>query len=106
MQGSAGRPARHSKSGLRRLSRGADLLFEVVTRRYNERSTLITINKTFAEWQDVFPSAACVVTLVDRLIHKAEILSIEGDSYRLKEAQERAALKAKTRKSRPQRQPK
>ena len=87
-------------------SRLADLLFEVVTRRYNERSTLITTNKTFAEWQTVFPNAACVVTLVDRLIHKAEILTIEGNSYRLKEAQERAALKAKNRKSRPSPQPK
>ena len=87
-------------------SRLADLLFEVVTRRYNERSTLITTNKTFAEWQDVFPNAACVVTLVDRLVHKAEILTIEGNSYRLKEAQERAALKAKNRKSRPPRLPK
>ena len=87
-------------------SRLADLLFEVVTRRYNERSTLITTNKTFAEWQSVFPNAACVVTLVDRLIHKAEILTIEGNSYRLKEAQERAALKAKNRKSRPSPQPK
>ena len=38
--------------------------------------------------------AACVVTLVDRLIHRAEIITIDGDSYRLKEAKERAALKA------------
>ena len=39
----------------------------------------------------VFPNAACVVTLVDRLVHRSEILAIAGDSYRLKEAQERAA---------------
>jgi DNA replication protein DnaC len=45
----------------------------------------------------VFPNAACVVTLVDRLLHRSEILAIEGDSYRLKEATERAATKAKSR---------
>ena len=45
----------------------------------------------------VFPNAACVVTLVDRLVHRAEIVSLEGSSYRLKEAKERAASKAQTR---------
>lgn len=75
-------------------TRYADLLFEVVTRRYELRSTVVSTNKVFAEWKDVFPNAACVVTLIDRLIHRAEIITIDGDSYRLKEAKERAALKA------------
>jgi DNA replication protein DnaC len=74
-------------------NRYADLLFEVVTRRYEQRSIVITTNKPFAEWGEIFPNAACVVTLVDRLVHRAEIISIEGDSYRLKEAKERAARK-------------
>ncbi len=81
-------------------SRYADLLFEVVTRRYQQRSTIFTTNKPFSEWQQVFPNAACVVTIVDRLVHKAEILTIEGESYRLKEARERTALKTKARKQR------
>jgi DNA replication protein DnaC len=81
-------------------SRYADLLFEVVTRRYQQRSTIFTTNKPFSEWQQVFPNAACVVTIIDRLVHKAEILTIEGDSYRLKEARERAAHKSKARKQR------
>lgn len=82
-------------------TRYADLLFEVVTRRYNEsRSILLSTNKPFAEWSQVFPHAACVVTLIDRLVHKAEIIDIEGDSYRLKEAKERAAKKADTRGAR------
>lgn len=81
-------------------SRYADLLFEVVTRRYQQRSTIFTTNKPFSEWQQVFPNAACVVTIVDRLAHKAEILTIEGESYRLKEACERTAQKAKARKQR------
>jgi DNA replication protein DnaC len=82
-------------------ARYADLLFEVVTRRYQQRSTIFTTNKPFAEWNQVFPNAACVVTIVDRLVHKAEILTIEGESYRLKEARERAAQKARARKRKP-----
>jgi DNA replication protein DnaC len=72
-------------------SRYADLLFEVITRRYQQRPTILTTNKPFGEWSQVFPNAACVVTLVDRLVHRSEILTLAGDSYRLKEAQERAA---------------
>ena len=47
----------------------------------------------------MFPNAACVVTLIDRLIHRSELLEIEGKSYRLKEAQERAAAKRRKRRS-------
>ena len=79
-------------------NRHADLLFEVVTRRYAlGRSIVVTTNKPFAEWNQVFASAACVVTLVDRLVHRSEIVKIEGDSYRLKEAKETAAAKARAR---------
>ena len=53
-------------------NRYADLLFEGVTRRYLKLPVLITTNKPFSEWADVFSSAACVVTLVDRLIHRSE----------------------------------
>jgi DNA replication protein DnaC len=81
-------------------ARYADLFFEVVTRRYQHRSVVLTTNKTFAAWNEVFPNAACVVTLVDRLVHRAEILSIEGESYRLKEAKERAAKKLTARATR------
>lgn len=79
-------------------ARHADLLFEVVTRRYQEgRPIVLTTNKPFAEWGEVFPSAGCVVTLVDRLIHRSEIVVIDGDSYRKKEAQERSQRKSRTR---------
>lgn len=79
-------------------SRHADLLFEVVTRRYETKSIVLTTNKPFTEWNEVFEGSACVVSLVDRLVHRAEILQIEGESYRLKEARERSAAKAKQRK--------
>jgi len=81
-------------------NRHADLLFEVVSRRYDRKPTLITTNKAFTEWNEVFPSATCVVTLVDRLIHHAEIVHLDGESYRLKEAKEQAARKANERVAR------
>ncbi|MFZ2452137.1 MAG: ATP-binding protein [Methylovulum miyakonense] len=71
-------------------NRHADLLFELVSRRYEAKSTLVTTNKTFSDWSEVFPNAACVVSLVDRLVHHSEVISIEGESYRLKEAKERS----------------
>jgi len=79
--------------------RYADLLFEIVTRRHDaEKPVLVTTNKAFNDWNEVFPHAACTVTLVDRLIHRSEIIEIEGESYRLKEAKERKAAKVKSRK--------
>lgn len=72
-------------------NRHADLLFEIVNQRYEQRSTLVTTNRPFAEWNDVFPNAACVVSLIDRLVHHSEIIAIEGKSYRMKEAKEQAA---------------
>jgi DNA replication protein DnaC len=79
-------------------TRYADLLFEVITRRYQLRRPLVlTTNKAFGEWNQVFPNATCVVALVDRLVHRSEILSIDGESYRLKEARERAARRATQR---------
>lgn len=72
----------------------ADLLFEIVTRRYKERRPIVlTTNKSFKEWRSVFPSAACVATMVDRLIHRSEIIRIEGDSFRNHEAKERLRKK-------------
>ena len=67
-------------------NRHADLMFELISRRYQNKSTLVTTNRPFAEWREVFPNAACVVSLVDRLVHDAEIIAIEGEWYRLKEA--------------------
>jgi len=78
-------------------NRHADLLFELVSRRYQHKSTVVTTNKAFADWGEVFPNAACVVSLVDRLMHRAEVVRIEGQSYRAKEAQERLAARARQR---------
>jgi DNA replication protein DnaC len=80
-------------------NRHADLMFELVSRRYQVRSTLITTNRPFAEWHEVFPNAACVVSLIDRLVHNAEVIAIEGESYRLKEARERTEQRARRHRS-------
>jgi len=79
-------------------ARHADLLFEVVSRRYNVRKPIIiTTNRPFREWNETFPNATCVVTLVDRLVHRSEIVTVKGKSYRLKESQEQSAARKRAR---------
>lgn len=68
-------------------ARAADLLFQLVSRRYEHRSLLITTNLPFKNWDTVFPNASCAVALIDRLTHHVEILLIEGRSYRRREAE-------------------
>ena len=68
--------------------------------RRAERPLLVTTNKPFAEWGEVFPNATCVVTLVDRLVHRCEVVPIEGSSYRLKESKDLAKRRAKERMTR------
>ena len=65
----------------------ADLLFQVVSRRYEQKSIILTTNLPFKLWDTVFPNASCAVALIDRLTHHAEIVSIEGESYRKREAE-------------------
>jgi DNA replication protein DnaC len=64
----------------------ADLLFQVISRRYEQKSVVLTTNLMFKQWDTVFPNASCAVALVDRLTHHAEIIPIEGESYRKREA--------------------
>jgi DNA replication protein DnaC len=68
-------------------ARNADLLFEVVSRRYEKRSLIMTTNLAFTDWPTIFPNAACTTALIDRVVHHADIIAIEGDSYRQREAQ-------------------
>jgi len=86
-------------------ARHGDLLFEVINRRYEEKSIVLTTNKLFKEWGSVFPSSACVVTMVDRLIHRSEMLKIDGPSYRKKEAEEREARRKAQRAKRAAKKP-
>ena len=79
--------------------RHADMLFEVVSRRYEKGSIVVTTNRPLKEWSEVFPSAGCVVTLVDRLCHRAEIVNIDADSFRLKEAKDRQQQRRQRKKA-------
>jgi DNA replication protein DnaC len=78
-------------------NRAADLLFQVINRRYERGSLLVTTNLAFKAWNTIFPNAACVTALLDRLTHHAEIIPITGDSYRQREAE--AAQKARRAKA-------
>jgi DNA replication protein DnaC len=81
-------------------SRNADLLFQVVSRRHEKRSLVLTTNLAFRDWQSIFPNATSAVALIDRLIHHADVIALEGESYRLREA-EQALKKKGSPKSRP-----
>ena len=68
-------------------ARAADLLFQVVTRRYEKRSLVLTTNLPFSAWPTIFPNAGSAIALIDRLVHHAEIITIDGDSYRRRVAE-------------------
>lgn len=76
--------------------KAADLLYEVINRRYERKPVILTTNRPFKEWNEVFPNATCIVTLLDRLLHHADVTVIEGDSYRVRESElETAARRRK-----------
>jgi DNA replication protein DnaC len=64
----------------------ADLLYNVITRRHESRSLILTTNLPFKQWSMIFPGAACVAALIDRFIQHCHILDIDGDSWRQKES--------------------
>ena len=63
----------------------ANLMFMLVSRRYERASLIVTSNKPFGAWGDIFGDEITAAAMVDRLVHHAEILSLKGDSYRLKD---------------------
>jgi DNA replication protein DnaC len=73
--------------------KAADLLYEVVNRRYERKPLILTTNRPFKEWNEVFPNATCIVTLLDRLLHHADVTVIEGNSYRVRESEQETAAR-------------
>jgi DNA replication protein DnaC len=63
-------------------SRAADILYNIISRRHEHRSTIITTNLGFKQWGTVFPGAACVVALVDRYAQHCHRVDIDADSWR------------------------
>ena len=80
---------------------GSELLFEVLSRRYENGATLVTSNLLFDEWTSVFGSERLTGALLDRLTHHVHILEMNGDSYRLATSQKRASKRGALAPSEP-----
>ena len=65
---------------------GAELLFEVISQRYERGSIIITSNLPFDEWTEVFRSERLTGAILDRLTHHVHILEMNGDSFRLRQS--------------------
>jgi DNA replication protein DnaC len=76
-------------------SRHADLLFQLFNKRTADKATIITTNHSFSEWGGLFPNAASVNALIDRLIERCELIQIEADTYRGKKFTDRKEKKLK-----------
>lgn len=68
-------------------ARNADLLFQIISRRYEHKSVVMTTNLAFSDWPTIFPNATCATALIDRTVHHADVIAIEGESYRRREAE-------------------
>ena len=65
---------------------GADLLFQIISLRYEQGSTIVTSNRAYKHWAEIFNNDATLTSaLLDRLLHHAETVLIEGQSYRMKD---------------------
>jgi DNA replication protein DnaC len=63
----------------------ANLMFMLVSRRYERASLIVTSNKPFSAWGEIFGDDVVAAAMIDRLVHHAEVVSLRGDSYRLKD---------------------
>jgi hypothetical protein len=63
----------------------ANLFFQLASARYERASVIVTSNKPFGRWGEVFGDAVVAAAMIDRLVHHAEVVSMKGDSYRLKD---------------------
>ena len=63
----------------------ANLFFQLVSSRYERASVIVTSNKPFGRWGEVFGDDVVAAAMIDRLVHHAEVVSLKGDSYRLKD---------------------
>lgn len=73
----------------------AAALFQVISRRYQKGSVILTTNLMVASWGDVFSDTTIAAAMLDRLLHRSVVIQIDGDSYRLRTHQ------ARTHKHRP-----
>ena len=64
---------------------GANLFFQLIARRYEKNSTIITTNQPFSKWAEVFDDSVIAAAILDRLLHHSTIINITGKSYRTKD---------------------
>ena len=63
----------------------ANLFFQLVSSRYERASLIVTSNKPFGRWGEVFGDDVVAAAMIDRLVHHAEVIALKGDSYRLQD---------------------
>ena len=66
-------------------SEGANMLFQLINKRYENHSTIITTNKPFGKWHEIFEDVTLANAILDRFLHHSHIININGNSYRLKD---------------------
>ena len=76
----------------------ANLFFQLVSKRYEKKSTIITTNSTFSKWPEIFKNPSLTNAVLDRLLHHSTVISIKGPSYRLKDKFEMEELSTKSGK--------
>ena len=64
---------------------GANMLFQLINKRYEKHSTIITTNKPFGKWHEIFNDVTLANAILDRLLHHSHVININGNSYRLKD---------------------
>ena len=74
----------------------ASLFFQLVSSRYEQSSLIVSSNKSFSQWAEIFGDAVAVEAMVDRLIHHSHVHVLKGDSYRLKDKQQEVTAAAET----------
>lgn len=77
-------------------SQGANLFFQLISRRYERGSMILTSNQSFGSWGDVFGDRVIASAILDRVLHHSITVNIKGDSYRLREKLKAGLLKSKT----------
>ena len=66
-------------------SEGANMIFQLINKRYENHSTIITTNKPFGKWHEIFGDVTLANAILDRILHHSHIININGNSYRLKD---------------------
>lgn len=72
--------------GLKKINQNCvENFFDIISKRYEKNSIIITSNKTFEEWGEIFPDPVLTSAILDRVIHHCNLIQIKGESYRMKE---------------------